>query len=215
MGEGEQIFDCPPVYQGQGGSSDSEVNVNKGFIDPRRIGEVVNEEGHATGHTAKLELVRDNTGLEGARIDPEGEKRTGDLASPDTPETKVDYVEEYLKTLFRKFSNIKIYRATEINKDPMGNPVDFTIKPGEYVYFVPREQIAEVENLFDNQVPALNIDNVDTQFSRFTGQDNDNLEKNHLGFSRKLAIAGKTFEIKFMCLNDGTSQVDQELPMAA
>lgn len=208
MSEGEPRFDCPPTYHGK-------VDVYHGVLEPRKIGGVADEAGNATGHTARLELVRDNAGLEGARIDPEGEKRTGDLASPDAPETEVDYVEEYLKTLFRKFSSIKVYRATEINKDPMGNPVDFTIKPGEYVYFVPREQIDGVKNLFDNEVPALNIDNMGTQFSRLTGQDNDNLEKNNLGFSRKLAMDGRTFEVKFMCLKDGTKQENEELPVAA
>lgn len=210
MGEGTQRFDCPPSFDGTNKKNEKEPSIYRGVIDPRRVGDLVTERGRNTGLTAKLELVETNSGIAGSSIDPEGEKRTGDLASPDSLETKKDFVEEYLEVLFRKFSGEKIFRVTEINKNVLGNSVDLSIKPGEYVYNVPRSQLAEMENLFDKEVPALSIDTQGIKFSCLTGQDNDNLKKNNLGFSRKLVFGGQTFEIKFMCLDDGTTDDNKD-----
>ncbi len=176
--------------------------IYKGIVDPRLLGELPG------GHVAKLELVNNNEGLTGRTIDPEGKKRTDELVSPNNPETEKDFVDEYLETIFRRFKGDRVFRVTKVNRDILGDAVNY-IKPGKRVYAVPRGQLKEMEDLFDT-IPALSIDTVGSSFSRMTGLDNDNLKKNDLGFSRSLAVEGKTFEIKFLAINDNTPQKEEQ-----
>lgn len=222
MIEGESKFDCPPIFHGV-------FNTEKRGVLANETGDKIDSGVDGVGSEATvsdLESVVDQTRLTGRTVAAEGEKNSSDIKNEPIGEVEGgrDLVEKYLEILFQKFSG-KIYRPGNINESAIGNKVNLHQGPRDYVYVIPNSEFEGMEKFFDNSVPALSIDTVGVNFSQMTGLDNDYLKNEELGFSRRLVVDGKEYNIKFLRLYDGVEvdnkqtdnnqNEDEELPLAA
>lgn len=222
MIEGEpKLFDCPPIFHGVAGQEKRGVLADE-------TGDKIDSGVDGVGSEATvsdLESVVDQTRLTGRTVAAEGEKNSSDIKNEPIGEVEGgrDLVEKYLEILFQKFSG-RIYRPGSINESAIGNKVNLHQGPRDYIYVIPNSEFEGMEKFFDNSVPALSIDTVGVNFSQMTGLDSDYLKNEKLGFSRRLVVDGKEYNIKFLRLYDGKETEDnnlddngqdEELPLAA
>lgn len=175
-----------------------ELNIERSTQGGNRWVNLVDGEGHKLeGAVAdELKLVKSQEQVGPEKIDPEGGKTPGEMGDEpvaEAPDNRAIF-ESKLKILFREFPG-QVYRAGKVNERAMGDRVDFTQGPNDFVYVIPQSGAETMKAEFDKAVSNM-AGEVGLQFAQ--RQIDDQLGQNKLGFTRTLMLDNEKFTVKFV-----------------
>ena len=168
------------------------------------------------GATADIKLVKDSgspESLASTRIDARGADDPSEIIQDTIEDSEErggkELFEKYLETIFRRFiskTGGEIYRSGDINKTAVGNRANLTQGPGEYIYFIKPSDSEEMKKCVDEGI-KLSSSETGINFSHVVGAGNvDVLDRNGLGFTRRLDIGNEVFTVKFLYANEDVRQ---------